>query len=395
MDKKPRKFFTPIILRFGILHSYWRTLPILGLIFIVDVTLQFLDGITILWPELILLNLAVLIGIWVIRDAVAGYDELFDVFDSETEKKLKLYQSMDRPSSKSQEDIRNLFKDRKTYQAFRKNVRNILFGTTEFFALVFAIICFVVLIGYQLLFPSNGTPLGTSSLVTIRMIINITASFFITLFATSGIVLVFGYLNTISLLGKSSKDLRIWNYIDYLRGNRVSNGAFMTYEGFYDNTSTIGHFVYRFTLRIVVLEVIAALGILLSSLLSLGYISLVSWFFSLSITIASLVIFLIPLFSLHKVLSKAKIAILDCLKDEYNHLKIAFMSYLREKRTTTSTSGISKKGKDLATEINAIQTMILETRLQWTWAFRLPMALKVLGASLIPALTAIIEIFFF
>lgn len=349
-------------------------------------------GIGLNWIYAVLTNLAVLIGIWVIRDTVAGYDDLFNVFDDKIQQKLKLYKTMNRPSCQAQDDIRNLFKDSAAYSAFRNKVQRILFQRTELWALIFTSICFFVWMGYNFVFEQVPAPSGgIFPWAGLRVVLNIASEYFMTVFGTGAITLVFGYLGAVSLLGSSSGDLRIWSYIRYLCGESVTGSVFISYEAFHDKASTLGGYVYRITFRIVLLEVLSALAIILSSLLNQGTMTLSAWFFALSIIIASLFIFVTPLLSLHRVLAKAKEAILQVHEEEYEYLKVRFMSQLRELCTNQRARSPTKSPLDVATELNALQTILAETRRQRTWAFRPPMVLKVIGTSLIPITVAILE----
>jgi hypothetical protein len=67
------------------------------------------------------------------------------------------------------------------------------------------------------------------------------------------------------------------------------------------------------------------------------------------------------------------------------------MSQLPELRSTRRAQSSARPPLDVATELNALQAILTETRRQQTWAFRSPMVLKVIGASLIPVIVAILE----
>lgn len=397
MNEKSQKRYTPFILRTGFLHSYWRTVPLLGLVIFLEAILWVMAGFwppsiefaLMRWGIFLILIFVVPIGTWTIRDIVAGYDDLFEVFDVETEENLKLYRSMDRPPSESQEDIRNLFKNQKIYEAFRDGVRQILFDKKELLWILLTTSLFSIVFSFYSLYPKiiMGAAIFTYPLINLEIFVDIFASFFMNLVIS--LIFWFGvaYLRTVSRLGASDRNLRIWNYIRYLRGEPINDSSFMTYRKFFDNASTIGRYVYSIAFRIVLLSVFSALSLTLFAPPSPVMLIFAGWSF-----VFGLLILFLPLNSLHKVMKRAKNAVVKELEKEYDQLTIRFMSQLRRLRQTKTPDDLDKEDKELSANINALRGILLETELQWTWPIRLPMVLRIILTSLIPAIGAILSL---
>lgn len=127
MQEGEERLYTPIVLRTGCMHSYRRTVPLLLSVIILEAVFWTLSG---LWPQfdelglmrwglIVILAVVVPIGTSTIRDIVAGYGNLFGVFDGKTEEKLKLYKSLTPSSSETRKEMQRLFKDDDTYAAFQ------------------------------------------------------------------------------------------------------------------------------------------------------------------------------------------------------------------------------------------------------------------------------------
>ena len=111
MNEGEKSLYTPIVLRTGFMHSYRRTLSLLLALIIIEIVVWTLAGY---WPRfaelgserwgfIIILILVVLLGTRTIRDIITGYADLFNVFNEKTEDNMKIYHSMNRPSSETQE----------------------------------------------------------------------------------------------------------------------------------------------------------------------------------------------------------------------------------------------------------------------------------------------------
>jgi hypothetical protein len=107
MNNGDKRLYTPFVLRTGFMHSYRRTILLLLSVIILEVVYWTLAGF---WPQfdelgmkrwglIVILAIVVSIGTSTVRDIVAGYANLLGVFDEKTEKNLKLYRSLNHPST--------------------------------------------------------------------------------------------------------------------------------------------------------------------------------------------------------------------------------------------------------------------------------------------------------
>jgi hypothetical protein len=99
----------------------------------------------------------------------------------------------------------------------------------------------------------------------------------------------------------------------------------------------------------------------------------------------------IPQLSIHNTLTKVKNTLLNCLEEKLGHLKIRYISLPRDQRMGNIRRQNTLKAEMLREEIDTLRQMIEDTKLRGTWTFQMPTALKLLGASLIPIIAAIIE----
>ncbi|UCH04437.1 MAG: hypothetical protein JSW05_12865, partial [Candidatus Thorarchaeota archaeon] len=323
-----------------------------------------------------------------IRDIVADYDDLFDVFDEGTEKKLKLYRSMDRHPSKTQEEMRNLFKSEKAYDTFQDGVREIVFEKWVEGG-VFSSIGIV----YIVVFATSIYPkiLGAAHSVYPILILEVASDILSTLLLTLSISLLvvfgFGYLRSISHLGATRDDFAVWNYIRYLRGVSETDGSFMSFWKFFDCTSLIGRHFSRIAFRIVLLMVLAAISQLLFGPPGPAIWIIAGW----SILVGVLLLAL-PLNSLHNVMVETKTAVMEDLQEEYDHLTLKFVSKLNELRHSERTGPRGEEGAELATEISALQRIMERADQQRVWPIEFPLVLRILLASLIPLFITILDV---
>ncbi len=392
---RQKKRYTPIVLRFGYLHSYWRTLTPIILIFTVNFLIMFylglIDQIITHIPFTILAILLYILAIWTIRDTVAGYDELFDIFDEQTEQELNLYTSMDRPPSQAQRDLKSLFKDDTAYDRFREKVRSILFNRGEIILIFLAIVVFVVGASVFFFMEAGWEYLGVIIYPWTHIVVIIFAAglFLIALFAFGALLLFLGIMRAISELGKSSSDLKVQQYIDCLRGAPFDPElAIMSYEHFYNNASIIGRFIYRVTFRVIIILVVAALYSIFLDIQIYRIINLSTWVFSISIIIAGFLIFVIPQTGLHKILYLTKDGVINGLEEVHGRLKIQFIESLR---ATPHTTPPAANHTELREDIETLRQIIYDTREGPTFSFRMPTALKLLLASTIPIIVAVLQ----
>ncbi|MFW9804882.1 MAG: hypothetical protein ACFFFC_19655, partial [Candidatus Thorarchaeota archaeon] len=379
----------------GFMHSYHRTIPLLGLAVILEFIFWTLGNF---WPQfselgyerwgiILILALILPVGVWAIRNIVSDYDDLFDVFDGETEENLKLYRSMDRPPSETQDEMRNLFRSKETYNSFRDGAREIIFEKWVEVGVFTSIGIVYIVIFTTSIYPKIlGAAHSVYPLVILEVAGDVLSTLLMTLSISLLVVFGFGYLRTISHLGSFQDDFSVWNYIRHLRGSPKNDGSFMSYWKFIDCTSMIGKHFSRIAFRIVLLMVLAALSQLL-----FGPPGAVIWIIAGWSILIGILILSIPLNSLHKVMVETKNAVMKELDEEYDHLTLGFVSQLRELSRSKKANRQEEESIELATKLTALRGIIQETSQHSVWPIELPMVVRILVASLIPLLITLID----
>ncbi|MFX1475155.1 MAG: hypothetical protein ACFFCO_06750, partial [Promethearchaeota archaeon] len=215
------------------------------------------------------------------------------------------------------------------------------------------------------------------------------------IFVLGVIHLFIGITRAITLLANSKEDLRIWSYIKHLRRQKVSKDEeLMSYEQFFDNASIIGRFLYRVTYRIILILVAAAILLIMVDYLNPYDVYLVnplSWPLSFSIVLTGFLIFISPQVVLHNFLTEIKDSVLNGLEREYSQLSFKFIEALRKIQHTPRIRSHSDEHEQRRRDLEFLRQMIQDTRESPTWSFRMPAALKILFASLLPILVLVIE----
>lgn len=247
MSDGKKGLHTPFVLPTGFMHSYRRTILLLLIVIILEAIYWTLAGFwpridelgLMRWGLIAILALVVIIGTSTIRDIVAGYANMFDVFDEKTEEKLKLYRSLKRSSS--DKGMQRLFKDDKTYAAFQERIRQFIFDKITDTVIVITIISVSVFVVYNTLYEKISLNAAISSypLRILEIFIDVYATIFI--ISALSFILMFGigYFYMLNRLGGSKSDLSVWNYIHYLQGNKDVGRSFMTYWRFHDYVSSL------------------------------------------------------------------------------------------------------------------------------------------------------------
>jgi len=398
MKKAEKKWYTPIVLRSGFMHSYRRTISLLLSVIILEAVFWTLAGFWLRFDELglmrwgliVILALVVPIGTRTIRDIVASYENLFNVFDEKTEENLKLYRSLNRPSSETQKGMHSLFKDDETYTAFQEGIRQVVFDKITETSIIVIIISITAFVLYNTIYEKIilRAAISRYPLSILEIIIDAYATIFIILALSFIILFGIGYLRTISRLGVSQSDLGVWNYIQYLRGTPVKDSSFMSYWRFHDYASTIGRHFSGIASRIVLLMVFGGLA---QILYNVSTSTIVTWILAASPVALSVIVLALPLNSLHRVMHDAKVAVLKELEEEYDHLTLRFISHLNEQRHSRTTGREKKEDEDLAVKITSLRGIIEETKQQWTWPVRAPMVLQIIATSMIPVAYIFLE----
>jgi hypothetical protein len=397
VSEETKKMYTPFVLRTGFMHSYLRTIPFLFLTVLLEFIFWTLGDF---WPRfnelayerwvlILILALVVPIGIRTIRNIVADYDDLFDAFDEETEEGLKLYRSMDRPSSATQEEMKGLFKDQEAFKKFQNGIHDIIFEKWTELGFLFSIAIVISVVFIFSIYPKLlGIAYSTYPLLILEITSDILSILLLTLSISLLIVFGFGYLRTISHLGASRNGFGVWNYIRYLRGVPEKEGSIMSYWKFYDCTSMIGQKFSRIAFRIILLMVLTGLTQVL-----FGPPSPVIWIIAGGSIFTGVMILALPLDSLHNVMVEAKKAVIKELDEEYDHLTVGFVSHLRELRHSEETTRNERDDVELATKITALRGIIQEAKQHSEWPIKFPIVVRILVTSLIPLFITAIDIF--
>jgi hypothetical protein len=316
------------------------------------------------------------------------YDEIFDAFDNETEMKLKLYRSMDRPASATQEEVKKLFKNKDTYDSFRGSARQIIFEKwveTGVFPTIG--IVYIAVFAFSIYPKMLGAARSVYPLLILEIASDTLSTLLLTLSISLLVVFGIGYLRTISHLGASRTDFSVWNYIRYLHGIPEKEGSFMSYWKFYDCISMIGQRFSRIAFRIVLLMVVAGL-----SQVFFGPPGTVIWIIAGWSVLIGILILALPLNSLHNVMAETKKAVLKELDEEYDHLTLNFVSHLREQRHSEIPGGHGKEDVELAMKISALDRIIQQANQHRVWPIESPIVLRILVTSLIPLVITLIDI---
>jgi hypothetical protein len=335
------------------------------------------------WGLIVILAIVVPIGTSTIRDIVAGYAALFGVFDEKTEEKLKLYTSLNRPSSETKKEMRRLFKDDDTYAAFQERIRQVLFDKTTDIVIVIIIVSISAFAVYQTVNEKVILRAATPRYPLLILEVAIDAYATVLLIAALSFLFMFGlgYFYVLNRLGASPSDLSVWKYIEYLRGPQDKDRSFVSYWRFHDYASTIGQHFSGVAFRVVVLM---AFGGLAQILYNLTTSTTVTWILAAIPVVLSVLVLVLPLYSLRRVLDHAKDAVLKELEDAYDHLSLGFTIQLTQQRHYRPGDAAGQTEEGLAPEITALRGIMEETRQESTWPVKAPVAVRIIATSMIP-----------
>ena len=391
MSNGEKRVYTPFVLRTGFMHSYPRTISLLLSVIVLEALFWTMAGFwprfdelgLMRWGLIIILAIVVPLGTSTIRDIVTGYEDLFDVFDENTEENLKLYRSLDIPASANQERVQRLFKDDDTYKAFQDGIRHVVFDKTTDIVIILTIIGVSVFVLYNTFIEKIVLKGGMSSFPLLGLEIVIDAYATVFLIAALSFILMFGfeYFYVLNRLGNKPSDLSVWNYIQFLRGNPVNNSSYMSYWRFQEYTSIIGQQFSGVAFRIVLLM---AFGGLAQILYNVSTSTMITWILASLPVVLSVLILVLPLNSLHRVVHDAKVAVVRELDEVYDQLSLRFIGQLTERRHSRTTGHAEKTDENLAVTITSLTGIIEKTQQQSTWPVSTPAVLRIIATSLIP-----------
>ncbi|MHA1577336.1 MAG: hypothetical protein ACTSU3_08230 [Candidatus Thorarchaeota archaeon] len=405
MDKW-EKLYTPLVLRTGIFHSYTRTIA-------PWIVLNLTSFIVLLIAGMIIDPLGVLIvfaftfiliaGTWTVRCAVSSFDELFDVFDEDTENRLNLYRSIykpatdkpatDKPATGTQEKVKSIFIKSEDYTNFRTKIQNAIFSRNEAFYLGVLSIALIVVNIYYYLDPATGYYNGflVFPWTNIHAIIWISGiAGYLVIFGMAALWIIFRFFAIIKVVDNSKGFFKVSAYIEYLQGGAQSENDVMPYHTFYNTIALVGEKIYRITSMAVITLVLAVMWIIGNSVINLGNVDIVAWILSIVMIPLTFLVFTTPQWLIHSTLANLKSAILEATLEEYDRKKLVFTSLVRSKTSSFLTDTESSKlVRPLYDSLLGMQILSSDMEEAPTWTFKMPTALKLVATSLLPIIAAI------
>jgi hypothetical protein len=229
VDDKKEEYYTPLILRTGFLHSYWRTGGVLVVWFALNIlTYIMMDVVSFIltdpWTYMFFPLLAIVV--YIAKTAVSGYDDLFGIFDENFDQNLKLYKTFHKPETENQKRISKIYRDDKFYDIFKEKVRNRLFGGYEkrFLYLVIIFSPLIVYL-YYLAYLDVGVYNAYGPLIwfNVYVISNLVIGLAILTCLASLVGIVFSMIRSISDLEDDAEEFKIAKYIKFLQGERYES----------------------------------------------------------------------------------------------------------------------------------------------------------------------------
>ena len=390
------EYYTPFLLRWGFLHSYRRTVPVVIGWLVLNIViywqmnvLEFLLGDV--WTYMFLPLIWIVIHI--ARTAVSGYDDLFGIFDDTFDKKLKLYKSLDRPKYKTnQERIIRIFIETDYYNDFKDNVRKRLFGRKElgFLGMVILVSPFITYFYFDayLVVGVYGS-FEPIIWLYVYIISNLIIGLLILASLASLVWIVFSMIMSISQLEDDKDKLKIANYIALLKGVDIKTpDIMMGYDTFYEETTAIGSFIYRLTLRALLIMVAYAINLIFFSFLNQLDLGLGVYGIGLTIIGVALFIFVWPQMGLHNILSSRKKEIMRELKIKKDILDTDVM-------ITTSKSGATlKKTKVQIEAAERVSSIYDNVKERSTWGFEITALIQFVAMSAVPLVSTFLTALF-
>lgn len=396
------QYHTPLILRTGFLHSYKRTAPIIIFwIFLSVLSAWQMDVLDLfirdVWTYLYLPIFLMVVHI--ARSAVSGYDDLFGVFDKDFEKKLKLYKSLDLPpDTVNQERIKTIFSSDEAYQKFKEQVRKLLFGGWEkVFTLAVVIVSPIIVYLYVDAYLFVGVYGSMEPIIWLYIFIvsNLFMGLLVLCSLASFAWVIFSMILSISKLESYKSNFKIANYIQLLKGERFASlDRVMGYDTFYEQTTAIGSFIYRLTLRALIIMIAYALNLIFFSFLNQLNLGLGVYVIGLSIIGLALFLFLWPQLGLHSLLNKRKKEIMRELvlkKDALDTEVMMIMSRFIESEQAGPTLNEASLRREASDRIGSIYSNVKERS---TWGFEITTLIKFVGTSAVPLITTMLSALF-
>lgn len=334
------------------------------------------------------------IAIHIARTAVSGYDDLFGIFDDVFDKELKLYKSIDRPKdTTNQERIITIFIEDKVYVDFKSKVRKRLFGVFNriFLGIVILASPFITYFyfGAYLVVGVYGS-MEPIIWLYIYIISNLIIGIMILASLASLVWIVFSMIMSISELENHKDDFKIANYIQLLKGEKFKSlDRMMGYDTFYEQTTAIGAFIYKLTLRALLIMVAYAINLIFFSFLNQLDLGLGVYGIGLTIIAIAIFIFVWPQLGLHNILAKRKKEIMRELilkQDKFDTEVMAITSQSIESDPAEATR--KKEASD------SVASIYKNVKRRSTWGFEIPALIQFLATSAVPLVTTFLYAFF-
>ncbi len=388
------EYTTPLVLRYGFLIDWKRTLSFAYTWMILTMILFCLSGVSIwvlvsdiwIWSWIFVWAAVV----WVAKSFVEGFENFFDIFDGKTKGKLKLYKSFDINKDKpkeltpNQELIKSIF-TKKGYDSFKSDVRNLLFHRWHKKGLipVGVVSLGLVVFTYLFIWPYGEAAYGfrTWPFYEILTILGASSLFISFLFAGSFAGVILSFL--IATNRMKDQYLKISKYVNKLRNEKeIKSEEMIGYPSFKNKLSAIGQFLFSMTSKI--------LGLFVSYILYWAYRTwllgdplipervLIGVAFSL---IAAILTYASQI-GLHDLLSRYKEEILTILMDKQASKHCELVNML---------SGKNEPSLESFKAYDHFEKIVTDLENSSTWAFPVN-TITVALMSLLPLITSILSL---
>jgi hypothetical protein len=391
-------YHTPFIIRWGLLHDYWRTGGFAFLIACanayISVAAGFGDVFTILFGSFLSIWMWAWVFIWfggllIARGTVNHLHSVFGVFDSETLKppNLKPYSRFTFRKDDSCGVIRDLFSREDFGENYITDIKKQLFKPTEYKAgLIIAAIWIIIgFYSYSQLDPG----MGFEGVFLVPFLILCATTFTISSLCMASLgQMLFILAWRIVNLGKIKKSLAINSYISVITPNLQDssdqNDTSLDYHGFYSAISHIGRGLGNLSLGLVfIVAFISTYWIILVELSLIGVMGkLIVYIIAILFFTVTMIFFAIPQYQLHIFLSEHKRNILRILFYTQTETGLTFISGVQ----SGNIEDIEMK-KDIYEGFESLTRSIKNAS---TWCVNVLSLLQITAALLLPIMTAML-----
>jgi hypothetical protein len=298
----------------------------------------------------------------------------------------------------NQDRIEAIFTETEKFNDFKDTVRNQLFSFINhvFIGIVILASPFIAYFYFEayLVVGVYGS-MEPIIWLYIYIISNLIIGIMILASLASLVWIVFSMIMSISSLEGCKNDFKIANYIQLLEGAKIKTlDRYMGYDAFYEQTTAIGAFIYKLTLRALLIMVAYAINLIFFSFLNQLDLGLAVYGIGLAIIIIAIFIFVWPQLGLHNVLAKRKKEILRGLvlmQDKFDTEVMAMTS----KSVKWTHTGTTLKKMELKKEASdSVASIYRNVKGRSTWGFEIPALIHFLATSAVPLVTTFLYAFF-